>query len=425
MLYSFGWEPHIVDGHDILALLDVFAKAQKASKPVMIIAVTKKGYGVSMVEDKEGWHGKPLKPADEKKALDELKERFAAAATYKNSQLFMPEKPLHESVLDIDTTAITLPEPMYSKGEKVATRQAYGQALVALGDVSDAVFSLDAEVKNSTYAELFETAYPDRFVQCFIAEQNMVSMGVGFERRGKIPFISTFGCFLTRAHDQIRMAAIGTAALRLSGSHAGVSIGQDGPSQMALEDIAMMNTLPDSIIFYPCDAVSTYKLVNQMARYSDGISYVRTTRMATPVIYDNKESFPVGGCKVVRQSDQDQLCVIAAGITLHEALKAYEQLKKDGIMVAVIDLYCIKPLDYTTIAAEIKRCNSKAITVEDHYLQGGIGEIVAAALCNDQVTIKRLAVNSLPRSAKPEELLAAMEIDAAAIIKMVHQLLNR
>ncbi len=424
MVKSFGWQPMIVDGHDIPLLIEAFTDAKKSTQPVMVIAKTKKGYGVDLVEDKEGFHGKSLKPEDEHKALAQLEKRFSAAAHYAEGKNFEPEKPKDEKFFPLDAAAIEMPTPTYTKGKEIPTRKAYGQALVALGGVSAAVISLDAEVKNSTFAELFENAYPDRFIQCFIAEQNMVSMGVGFERRGKIPFISTFACFLTRAHDQIRMAAIGTSPLRITGSHAGVSIGQDGPSQMGLEDIAMMRTLPGSIVFYPSDAVSTYKLVNQMARYCDGISYLRTTRMATPVIYDNTEQFPIGGCKVVRQSNNDQVCVIGAGITLHEALKAHDQLKKDGIMISVIDLYCVKPLDAKTISVIAKASNNRIITVEDHYPQGGLGEAVTAAVCNDDFTIVRLAVDTLPRSGKPAELLSEMGIDAAAIIKQVRELIS-
>lgn len=424
MVHAFGWEPVIVDGHDIAALVDVFKRVHTIKKPVMVIAKTKKGYGVDLMEDKEGFHGKPLSPEQEKQALDTLKKRFSFAADYHGKVHYMPNLPANESPIATKNLTITMPISSYKKDESVATRKAYGQALVALGGVSESVVSLDAEVKNSTYAQLFEERYPERFVQCFIAEQNMIGMGVGFARRGKIPFISTFGCFLTRAHDQIRMAAIGKSPLRLVGSHAGVSIGQDGPSQMALEDIAMMRTLPESIVLYPSDAVSTYVLVNQMARYHDGISYLRTTRMNTPVIYDTDESFPVGGCKVVRQSQHDQICVIGAGVTLHEALKAHEHLKKENIFIAVIDLYSIKPLDIETITKVAKASKNRIMTVEDHYPQGGLGEAVAAAVCNDTFTVARLAVHALPRSGTPSELMAAMSIDAAAIIKQVRVLLD-
>ena len=420
MVEGFGWMPMIVDGHDIAALVDIFKKAYSATKPVMVIAKTKKGYGVELVEDKQGYHGKPIKPEDEHTALKQLKQRFTSAIEY-TGQIYTPKKPTDESAQRIDATTITMPIPSYKKDDIVPPRKAYGQALVALGTISNTVISLDAEVKNSTYAELFEQKFPERFVQCFIAEQNMISMGVGFERRGNIPFISTFGSFLTRAYDQIRMAAIGNASLRIVGSHAGVSIGQDGPSQMALEDIGMMRALPASIILYPSDAVSTYALVNQMARYTDGISYLRTTRMATPIIYDNNEPFPVGGCKVLRQSDNDQICIIGAGITVHEALKAYKQLRDQGIMVSVIDLYSIKPLDKTTIMRQAKASQNQIITVEDHYIQGGLGQAIAAAVCNNGIDVTQLAVTDLPRSGKPSELMSAAGIDAAAIIKHVQQ----
>ena len=424
MVSAFGWQTAIVDGHNIKKLIDVFRKIDKSIKPVMIIARTEKGYGINFVEGKQGFHGKSFDKEEEKKALKELSERFKKASEYAGSLDYQPEKPITEKFNTPHTKTIIMPNVYYEIGERISTRKAYGQALVALGSVAKEVVCLDAEVKNSTYAELFEKAYPQRFVQCFIAEQNMVSMGVGFNRRGKIPFISTFGCFFTRAHDQIRMAAIGAAALRIVGSHAGVSIGQDGPSQMALEDIAMMRAIPNSIVLYSSDAVSTYKLVNQMACYNDGISYLRTTRMATPVIYKEDEAFPLGGCKVIRQSAADQVCVIGAGITLHEILKAYDSLKREGIAIAVIDLYSIKPLDVKTICAVAKQSKKRIITVEDHYLEGGLGEAVASAISNNCFIIKQLAVERLPRSGKPEELMSVMGIDAANIMKQVHALMN-
>lgn len=322
---------------------------------------------------------------------------------------------------------MSLPEPEYEKGFMLATRKAYGQALALLGDREKAIVCLDAEVKNSTYAELFEKKHKDRFVQCFIAEQNMVSMAVGMSTRGKIPFISTFACFFTRACDQIRMAAISRAPLRLVGSHAGVSIGQDGPSQMGLEDLALMRAIPNSIVLYPADAVSTYKLVELMANYIAGISYLRTTRADTFVIYDNDEQFIIGGCKVIRQSMQanDQACVIAAGITLHEALKAYDILKSEGIFISVIDAYSIKPLAKDVIMRAAEKSGKKIITVEDHYLEGGLAEAVCYALRNTQIEITSLAVRKMPRSGTPEELMAYEEIDADAIIQAVHTIIRK
>ena len=421
MFDAFGWHSEIVDGHDMQSLVTVLDEARaNADRPIMIIARTKKGYGVALMEDKEGYHGKALKPDQEKIALEQLREKFADAASYSDGYQWNPKMPGvgKESKKQI----IEMPLSAYKKGEEIPTRKAYGQSLVALGGVCQQVVSLDGEVKNSTYAELFEKAYPDRFYQCFIAEQNMVGMGIGFDRRGFIPFISTFASFFSRAHDQLRMAAIGQASLRLAGSHAGVSIGQDGPSQMGLEDIAMMRGLPESIVLYPCDAVSTYKLVNEMANHHESISYLRTTRMATPIIYDTNESFPVGGCKVLKQSSFDQVLVIGAGVTLFEALKAHEELAKEGTSIAVIDLYSIKPLDVKTIISVARTCKNRIITVEDHYSAGGIGEAVAAAVSTEKIEVYRLAVTHLPRSGKPDELLADAGIDAEAIVKQVHSL---
>ncbi len=419
---AFGWKTFVVDGHDISALVDVFDQAQEVSgQPVMIIAKTIKGYGVDFAADKNGFHGKAFVGAELDRALESLQKKFPEAAAFTSPDGWQPKSPIVGNPINrsCKAHAIKLPAATYKKGAVMATREAYGRALVALGNVCDAVVVLDAEVKNSTFAELFEKEHAERFYQCFVAEQNMVSMGVGFDLRGKIPFISTFGCFFTRAYDQIRMAAIGQSKLRLVGSHCGVSIGQDGPSQMALEDIAMMRALPESIVLYPSDAVSTHALVGQMARYTDGISYLRTTRGATPVIYDADASFKIGGCAVLKQSKKDQVCIIGAGITLHEALKAYDQLQQQEISVSVIDLYCIKPLDVKTIISVAQKSGSKIITVEDHYAQGGIGDAVCAALRNHDFVIECLAVHELPHSGKPEELLAKYGIDAGAIIGAV------
>jgi transketolase len=345
---AFGWETFAVNGHNIEELMDALDKAHAIKdKPVMIIAKTIKGYGVDFAAGNPQMHGKAFNKEQEKEALQELRKNFSDAATYTQSQEWHPKFPdKSEAAHTAECTFLKLPAAIYKKGDMIATRKAYGQSLALLGDVCETVVSLDAEVKNSTFAELFENIYPTRFFQCFVAEQNMVGMGVGFERRGKIPFISTFAAFFSRAYDQIRMAAIGTSALRLVGSHCGVSIGQDGPSQMGLEDIALMRCLPQSIVLYPCDAVSTHKLVEQMARYTDGISYLRTTRMETPVLYNNDEEFPIGGCKILKKpTDITKACIIGAGITLHEALKAHDILLKQNIYTAIIDLYSIKPLN--------------------------------------------------------------------------------
>ena len=351
-----------------------------------------------------------------------LQERFASAAQFKPNlyewhQVF-PRKDREDMHIQKKSEQ-THQAVTYVMQEKRATRQAYGQALVVLGAHDQRVISLDAEVKNSTFAELFEQAYPERFIQCFIAEQNMIGMAIGLYKRGSIPFASTFAAFFSRCYDQIRMAAISKAALRLVGSHAGVSIGEDGPSQMGLEDIACMRAIPQSCVLYPADAVSTTQLVQEMAHYNQGISYLRTTRMATPIIYTPDTLFVIGGCHVLQQSDTDSVCIVAAGITVHEALKAYEILKKENINIAIIDLYSIKPLDAQTIISVAKKANNRIITVEDHYLQGGVGEAVVCALKNTDIHIDCLAVPDIPRSGTPQQLLAWAGIDAQAIVQEV------
>jgi len=418
---AFGWRTILVDGHDIEALMYAFDMARMpGEQPVMVIAKTFKGYGVARAEDKEGFHGRPFKKDELPIVLKELHERFAAAADYTGDYTFKPTIPSALPAQQI-CSAVALTKPTYEKGTKIATRKAYGQALVALGQACAQAVVLDAEVKNSTFTELFEKQYPQRFVECFIAEQNMVGVAVGLASRGKLACAATFGAFFARAFDQLRMAAIGRVPLRLAGSHAGVSIGEDGPSQMALEDIAIMRTLPNSVVVYPSDAVSAYALVEQTAQYNAGISYIRTTRADTEVIYSVDEQFPLGGCKIIHQSAQDRAVVVAAGITLHEARKAYATLQQEGIFISVVDLYSIKPLDQATLKAAAKKAGNTIIIVEDHYREGGIAQAVMAALCNDAITFVSLAVTELPRSGKPEELLAMMQIDASAIIRAVKE----
>ncbi len=417
---AFGWKTYVIDGHNMQQVMDVLDKAQSSEhEPVAILAKTIKGYGLTSIQDKPGFHGKAFAKEELNTLFAELDKQFSQAVAFDTKSFKWQQKIPTSAQAKLVDENIAFHDPEFHKGELQSTRKAYGMALKAAGSRCHQVVALDGDVKNSTYAELFEEKYPERFFQCFIAEQNMVGMAVGLDKRGKIPFVSTFGAFMTRAHDQIRMAAIGKARLRLVGSHAGVSIGQDGPSQMALEDIALMRTLPGSIVLYPCDAVSSWKLVGEMTNYNDGISYLRTTRMETPVLYDNNEIFAVGGCKVLRQSESDTACIVAAGITVHEALKAYELLQEQGIAVAVIDLYSIKPLDTQTLVAVGKKSNNKIITVEDHYLEGGLGQAVTCALSNSGIMMKNLAVTQLPRSGKPEELLAWAGIDAAALVKAV------
>jgi len=301
----------------------------------------------------------------------------------------------------------------------LSVRKAFGYALAALGRSSDKIFALDADVKNSTFTEFFEKEFPDRFIQCFIAEQNMVGVSAGLELRGKIPFSSTFGAFYSRAFDQLRMCGIGRNAIRIVGTHCGVSIGADGPSQMALEDLGMIRSIPHSVVLYPSDGVSTYKLVEAMANYHDGISYLRATRADTETLYDRNETFQIGGSKVLKHSDNDQVVVVAAGITLHEALSAYELLKKDNINISVIDLYSIKPLDIKTLLSTARKSKNRILTVEDHYLPGGIGETISSAVVNEGIHVDILCVKELSRSGEERELMEFAKIDKKAITEKV------
>jgi len=419
---AFGWKPYVIDGHNMQQIVDTLDKAQKSEvHPVVIIAKTIKGHGVEQAEDKLGFHGKAFKKEEVNQLVADLEKRFEKADEFDEKEfVWKPKTPSNENT-KIEDNGIGLGDAQFEIGDMMPTRKAYGLALKQAGGADKRVVALDGEVKNSTFSEIFEKKYPKRFFQCFIAEQNMVGMATGFDRRGKIPFVSTFGAFMSRAHDQIRMAAIGQARLRLVGSHAGVSIGQDGPSQMGLEDLAMMCALPGSVVLYPSDAVSTWKLVEQMANYTDGISYLRTTRMPTRVLYENTEQFEIGGSKILRQSDQDKACIVAAGVTVHEALKAYDLLQEKNIHVAVVDLYSIKPLDVKTLLAVGKKSGT-IITTEDHYLEGGLGQTVAAAVANSGIKIKNLAVQKLPCSGKPEELLSWAGIDAQAIVKAVEKI---
>jgi transketolase len=387
--------------------------------PVVILARTRKGYGVDFAEDKEGFHGVAFSKEQLAQAYASLEKRFPAAAQYTGNFKWQPTLPPAENIVKPESKSSPLAAPIYKIGQSVATRTAFGEALVALGLQHDDIVVLDADVQNSTMTQQFGKQFPERFVQCFIAEQNMISVAVGMQRRGKVPYAATFGAFFTRAHDQIRMAAIGNAALRLVGSHAGISIGQDGPSQMALEDIALMRGLSDSVVLYPSDAVSASKLTVLMHSYKKGISYLRTTRMATPVLYGVSTPFNIGGCAVLREYPDATACIIGAGVTLHEALKAHDLLAKQGVKISVIDLYSVKPLDRDTIIRVATASNKRIITVEDHYHAGGIGETVAATVADTGIHVKMLAVPGLPRSGSPAELLAWAGIDAEGIIKEV------
>ncbi|MBU0579138.1 transketolase [Patescibacteria group bacterium] len=412
---AFGWETIVIDGHNLTEIAKAYQKAQQVKDtPVMIIAKTIKGKGVSFLEDQENWHGKALNQDQLQLALIELGDVDISL----KGKIFLPENLQLEKIqipkIDLDKFLI---KPIK---KQLATRKAYGNAIAKLGAKNQQIVVMDAEMSNSTFANIFSSAFPERYFEMFIAEQNMVSTAVGLARMGKIPFISTFGAFFTRAFDQIRMAQYSRANIKFVGSHVGVSIGQDGPSQMGLEDIAMFRSIRESVVLYPSDAVSTEKLVNLMAEHR-GISYLRITRMETPIIYDDSEEFEIGGSKTIYKSDTDVVTVIAAGITLYEAMKAYRQLRKNKINIRVIDLYSIKPLDLKILkqaATETKAL----ITVEDHYQFGGIGEAVKAALINQSTPIYSLFVDSQPGSGRSAELLAREKIDAASIVEKVRSL---
>jgi transketolase len=414
---AFGWHAIVVDGHDMSALLDAYAEARATKgRPTMILARTIKGKGVSFVEGKDGWHGRAFKKGEElDRALAELQGQLEAVSPDVDLAREIPKPPVRSHPAE---TTKAPAQPSYKLGEDVATREAYGTALVKLGQVDSRVVALDADVKNSTFSEAFEKAFPDRFYENFIAEQAMVGAAMGLAARGAIPFPSTFACFLCRAADFIRMAAISNVGIKLAGSHAGVSIGEDGPSQMALEDLAMCRAEPNMTVLYPCDAVSTEKLVVLMA-YHPGPAYLRTSRPKTKVIYPNDETFRIGGLKVLRESSQDAATVIGAGVTVFEALAAYEELKKSGTSIRVVDLYSVSPVDRDALLTAARATGGYLITVEDHYAAGGIGDAVAAAVADAGFVVHRLAVREIPRSGKSAELLERFGISAHHIIDAV------
>jgi transketolase len=412
---AFGWHTLEVDGHSVEALLEAYAKARKATGvPTVIVAQTLKGKGVSFIEGQDNWHGKALKADEAEKAIAELEQQIVAEAP--EAQVRALDTQGRPAANPADYSK--MPVPGYAMGDMIATREAWGTALAALGGVDPRVVALDADVKNSTYSDRFEKAFPDRFFQFFIAEQAMVGAAMGLAARGAIPFPSTFACFLTRAADFIRMAGISQLGVKFAGSHAGISIGEDGPSQMALEDLAMMRGVPDCAVLYPCDGVSTERLVVEMAQ-RPGMAYMRTSRPKTPVIYGPDEKFPIGGSKVLRQSEKDVATVIGAGITVVEAIKAYDALQKEGIAIRVIDLYSLQPIDSKTLIDAATATGGVVITVEDHYPAGGIGDAVSEAVAPAGFAVRRLAVREIPRSGQPGELLDRYGISSTHIIDAV------
>ena len=411
---AFGWRTEVIDGHDIEEIAEVLGGVGLGEKPLVIIAKTYKGAGVSFLQDQDNWHGKPLSKEEAARAIAELQPSS-------RSGLGVPIPSPSSLPAPANAAPAAYPPLTYKLGELIATREAYGTALVRLGEVDLRIVAVDGDTKNSTYAEKFFKKFPERSTECFIAEQNMVAVATGFGTRGKSPFASTFATFFTRAYDQIRVAGISSANLKLVGSHVGVSIGEDGPSQMALEDIAMMRAVAGSVVLYPSDAVSAEKLLEQMAIHR-GLQFLRTSRPKTPVIYGNDEAFPFGGAKVLKQAAGDKITVVSAGVTLFEALKAADLLKADGITITVIDAYSIKPLGRDIILAAAKKTGGTVLTVEDHYPEGGLGDAVAGELSGDGIKVHKLAVTSLPRSGKAAELLAFYGLDAAGIVKKVKAL---
>ena len=414
---AFGWHAIEINGHDIAAIDAAYKEAlAQAEKPTCIVAKTVKGSGVSLVANKEGWHGKALSPDQAEEAIKELGGERHIAVDVEQPRPLPKATPPPVQPLKL---------PSYEIGTEEATRRAFGDALVAVGANRPDVVVLDGEVSNSTFTEEFNKAYPNRFFEMFIAEQQLVGAALGLSVLGKIAFAATFAAFLTRAFDQIRMAAVSGGSLRLCGSHAGVSIGEDGPSQMALEDLAMMRSIHGSTVLYPCDANQTAHLVNAMADLP-GISYLRTTRAKTPVIYDPGEAFPIGGSMVVRHSDADQVAIIAAGITLHESLRAFEQLRSEGIRARVIDAYTVKPIDRESLHEAARVTGGRLVVVEDHWSEGGLGDAVLDAFVGamEKVpTVIKLAVRSMPTSGTPAELLSAAGIDAEHIAQAVRECL--
>src|SRR2546423_2059997 len=410
---AYGWHAIEIDGHDVEAIDRAYSEAESTpGQPTVVVARTIKGKGVKEVENQPGWHGK---------ALDHPEQAIEELGGLRN---------IHVDVTKPDAAQAhtfpggTLELPRYEVGDEVATRKAYGEALAALGTARGDVVALDGEVSNSTFADIFGKAHPERYFEMYIAEQQLLAAAVGLQARGWNPFASTFAAFFSRAYDFIRMAAISRANLRLAGSHAGVSIGEDGPSQMALEDIASLRAVHSSTVLHPCDANQTAKLVAAMAD-TEGIVFLRTLRPNTPVIYDADEEFSVGGSRVIRSSDDDDVTIVGAGVTVHEALKAADALEDDGITVRVIDAYSIKPIDAETLQAAAE-ATGRIVTVEDHFPEGGLGDAVLAALAEngEHARVVKLAVSEMPHSGKPEELLSAYGIDAEHIAAAVRQLVQ-
>jgi len=420
---AFGARVLTIDGHDLAAIDEALTKAEqnRGRKPTVVLAKTIKGRGFSEVENKNGWHGKPLPPDMAQRAIKELGGIRNLVVRGLRRSITRPKKKPAEPI-NPET-----PVPQYKLGDKVATRKAYGDALVSLGARDPLVVALDGEVSNSTFAEEFKKAYPQRYFEMFIAEQQLVAAATGLAVRGYRPFASTFAAFLTRAYDFIRMGAISGVDVRLVGSHAGIEIGADGPSQMGLEDLAMFRAVQNSTVLYPSDGTSTVALINAMAN-TRGISYLRTTRGAYPVLYPEDERFPVGGSKVLRSSERDEVTLIGAGVTLHACLGAADILKKEGIHARVIDCYSVKPIDAATLSAAASATSGRIVVAEDHHPEGGLGEAVIETLVEagrSNLSVTHLAVREMPGSGSGKELLAWAGIDADHIAAAARRLVGK
>lgn len=421
---AFGMETYNIDGHCVESLVKALneAKSSKNGKPKVILCKTFKGKGFPGIEDLDNWHGKPLGAKGEE-IIKQLENIIKSASTT------LKPKPPQEQLPATDLTVKLSEPPSYGADAKVATRQAYGFALAKIGKNNNRVVAFDGDTKNSTFSDLFRKEFPDRFGECFIAEQNMVGVGVGAACRDRsIVFLSTFAAFFSRAFDHIRMAAISQSNINCVGSHCGVSIGEDGPSQMALEDIAMFRTIPTATVFYPSDAVSTERAV-ELAAQTKGITFIRTSRPATAMVYPNEEQFHIGKAKIISQNGTlDQVLVIAAGVTLHEALKAADILAKNHqTHIRIMDPFTIKPLDEQAVLKHAKDVQMRVVVVEDHYPEGGIGEAVASALLKQSdhaAKFVHLAVREVPRSGPPAVLLEKYGISAKDIVNAVNKLVN-
>ncbi|KAL0275399.1 UNVERIFIED_CONTAM: hypothetical protein PYX00_003255 [Menopon gallinae] len=420
-LEAFGFHALVIDGHNVESLCESFHEAKSVQgKPTAVLAQTFKGRGLPEIEDKDDWHGKPL--------LDrgDTIIKHITSLIKNNQRPSISPLPIIDDAPDVNISNIKLSTPPeYKLGEKVATRLAYGVALTKIAADNQRVIALDGDTKNSTFSEKLKKVYPDRYIECFIAEQNLAGVAIGLSCRNRaVTFASTFATFLTRAFDQIRMAAISQSNVNFVGSHCGVSIGEDGPSQMGLEDIAMFRSVPGSTVFYPSDAVSAERAV-ELAANTKGICFIRTSRPATPVLYNNNEVFEIGKAKIIKQSGDDKVLIIGAGVTLLEALDAANELEKSNIRVRVLDPFTVKPLDEQAVITHAKKCSGRVLTVEDHYPEGGLGEAVLSALAGERdIITKRLAVREVPRSGPPNALLEKYGINSKAIVSAVKELLK-